>query len=147
MNLVLVSRTKEKLETCAKDLKAKNPDIEVKIVVADFSQPEGLYERIKQELKTTEVGILINNVGMSYPHAEYMHLLTDDQIDNLIQLNVISTTEMTRIVLPEMVDRKKGCIINVSSAAGLIPIGDPLYAVYSGACLMIRSLVLPNVLR
>ena len=78
------------------------------------------------------MGILINNVGMSYPHAEYMHLLSDEQIDNLIQLNVISTTEMTRIVVPQMVDRKKGCIINVSSAAGLISIGDPLYAVYSG---------------
>lgn len=78
-----------------------------------------------------EVGVLVNNVGASYDHADYLTAISRESVDQLINLNVIATTYMTKLVLPRMQDRKKGAVINISSAAGSLPTGDPLYAVYS----------------
>jgi 17beta-estradiol 17-dehydrogenase / very-long-chain 3-oxoacyl-CoA reductase len=62
------------------------------------------------------VGVLINNVGMSYPFTKYFDELTDAEVGNLIALNVESTTWMTRICLPAMMERRKGAIVNISSS-------------------------------
>lgn len=65
-------------------------------------------------------------MGVSYPSALYFDELDGIDptlIDNLIALNVNAATQMTRIVIPGMVQRKRGAIINISSAAGRIPVG------------------------
>jgi NAD(P)-dependent dehydrogenase (short-subunit alcohol dehydrogenase family) len=48
------------------------------------------------QVDALEVGILVNNVGMSYPHAEYFDKIPDDLIDSLIQLNIVSTNKARR---------------------------------------------------
>jgi len=45
------------------------------------------------------VGILVNNVGMSYPHAEYFDKIPDELVDSLIQLNIVSTNKARRLML------------------------------------------------
>jgi len=100
-------------------------------VIANLAEPKS-YAHVASEVAGLEVGILVNNVGASYDYAEYLTDISDDKIDQLIQLNVIATTKMTRAILPGMIERKRGAIVNISSAAGSLPIGDPLYAVYSG---------------
>jgi len=60
----------------------------------------------------------------------YFHELTHAEVDQLVQLNVHSTTWMTHLVLPAMLERKRGAIVNVSSMAGHGPC--PLLAMYSG---------------
>jgi 17beta-estradiol 17-dehydrogenase / very-long-chain 3-oxoacyl-CoA reductase len=67
---------------------------------------------------------------MAYDHAEYFHLLEAQKIQQLIRINVTGTTYMTHLVLPGMVERRRGAIINVSSASSLV--SEPLYAVYTG---------------
>jgi len=49
----------------------------------------------------------------------------------MINTNLVSMVEMTALVLPGMLERRKGGIINISSAAGLAPTGSPLLALYS----------------
>jgi len=131
MNVALLSRSQDKLDETAKALREKYPKVEFRTIQADFSLGKELYPRLAEELKGMEIGVLINNVGKSYDHAEFLHLLSDKDVDDIINLNVLSTTHMTRLVLPQMIERKKGAIINVASAAGVIPVGDPLYTVYS----------------
>lgn len=83
-------------------------------------------------LEGLEVGILINNVGISYPGALFFHELeahVPTLPRDMVHLNVDSVTQMTALVLPGMVARKRGAIVNIASAAGRIPIGNPLYAV------------------
>ena len=46
-----------------------------------------VYNRIKSELANMDIGVLINNVGCSYEHAEYMHELDEARIEQLIQVS------------------------------------------------------------
>lgn len=91
---------------------------------------EELMTSVRDALKDMEIGVLINNVGMSYDFCKYFHELTDDQVTDLISLNVQSTTWMTRYVLPGMNARKGGYIVNMASAAGVTT--APLLAQYGG---------------
>lgn len=77
------------------------------------------------------VGVLVNNVGVSYRYTMYFNELDDSSVEDLMSLNVNSTTWMTRIVLPGMISQKKGAIVNISSAAGVTT--SPLLAQYSAA--------------
>lgn len=132
MNIVCVSRTQEKLDQCVAELK-KDFKVEAVSIQADFSSEnsDALYSSIADKLKGVEVGVLINNVGMSYDHAQYFDKLPQDKIDALIRMNVVSVTRMTHIVLPQMLERKKGAIVNIGSAHGTMKVGAPLYSVYS----------------
>ena len=66
-------------------------------------------------LKDLDVGVLVNNVGMSYPFCQFFHELSDESVEQLMSLNIDSTTWMTRIVLPGMLERKRGSIVNIGS--------------------------------
>jgi len=130
LSLVLISRTQAKLEEQAKTLGSKYK-IETKILALDFSAEDlQMFEKVKQLIQGLDIGILINNVGMSYDHAEYFHLLEKERIEKIIRINIFGTTHMTYLVLPGMLDRKRGAIVNVSSASGFV--SEPMYAVYSG---------------
>lgn len=131
-NILLISRTLEKLEETKKELNAKYPKVTVEILDIDFSKyNETSKERITSAVKSKDVGVLINNVGISYPFTRYFHELDDISVEQLITLNVNSTTNMTRIVLPGMLERKRGAIVNIGSAAGVS--NSPLLAQYGAA--------------
>jgi len=128
--LVLISRTQSKLTELAESLESKFK-VQTMTVAVDFSSQSPNYlDPVKTAIKELDVGILVNNVGVAYDHAEYFHLLDKEKIQQIIHVNVTGTTSMTYIVLPGMIERKRGAIINVSSASSLI--SEPLYAVYSG---------------
>lgn len=101
------------------------------MVDVDFTQGPEIYEKIGKQLQGLEIGVLVNNVGMSYANPEYFLALPDaDKMqDNLLSCNIKSVLGMTRIVLPQMVERSRGVIINISSMAAKIP--NPLLCVYS----------------
>lgn len=77
--------------------------------------------------------MLVNNVGMSYPYARYFHEVDDKLLADLIQINVEGTTKVTQAVLPNMLKRKRGAIVNIGSGAAIIIPSDPLYSVYAAA--------------
>lgn len=131
-NILLISRTLERLNTTKEAILAKYPKVSVEVLVIDFSKYD---DKSKASITTAvqgkDVGVLINNVGISYPFTRYFHELDDVSVEQLITLNVNSTTNMTRIVLPGMLDRKKGAIVNIGSAAGVS--NSPLLAQYGAA--------------
>ncbi|KAI6652875.1 17-beta-hydroxysteroid dehydrogenase type 12 [Oopsacas minuta] len=127
MSIVLVSRTLSKLEAGAAELRDKY-NVETKVIAADFSKSD-IYDMLTSELAGLEIGVLVNNVGMSYDHPEYFHEISKDVLEGLINVNTLSVAEMTRIVLPRMLECEKGIIINIGSLAGEDPV--PLLAEYS----------------
>ena len=77
LSVVIIARSVEKLAAVAAEIGASTK-AEIKTIVADFSQPSGLYERIEKELQDKtggEIGILVNNVGVSSPGALFLHEL------------------------------------------------------------------------
>jgi len=137
INIVLISRTQAKLDEQAKYLEATFK-IQTKTVAVDFSQQSStIFEPIKTAIQNLEIGILVNNVGGSYDHADYYLELSPEKINSLIRLNIYSVTEMTYLVLPQMVARKKGAIINVGSVSSLV--NEPLYAVYTATKAFINN--------
>lgn len=51
------------------------------------------WSEIRNEMDKLDVAILINNVGCSYDHYEYLHSITDETVDNLIEINIRATTQ------------------------------------------------------
>jgi len=118
-------------------------NVQTKTIEADFSATTAaLFKKIETELSELDIAILVsvimpfnsllfesislpqvNNVGASYPHAQFLDKLDDSLVDQLININVVTLTKLTKLVLPKMVEKKKGIIVNVGSAAGLVPIG------------------------
>ena len=134
LNLVLVGRNVDKLDDISREIRSKYAKIETKTVVVDFSGDlsEGV-KKIGEAIEALDVGILINNVGVSYPYARYFHEVDDELLKNLIKVNVEGTTKVTQVVLPGMIGRKRGAIINIGSGAATVIPSDPLYAVYAAS--------------
>ena len=132
LNLVLVGRNPEKLNDVSDSIQAKYGKTQIKNVVVDFSGDlsEGI-KRISEVIEGLDVGVLVNNVGVSYPYARFFHEVDEELLKNLIQINVVGTTKVTQAVLPGMLKRKRGAIVNIGSGAAIVIPSDPLYAVYA----------------
>ena len=132
LNIVLVSRTESKLKDVEKELREKYTNTEVMYVAADMGNitPE-VREKLEKVVNTVDLGVLVNNVGVSYNYPMYYHELSDAAVKSLVDLNVHATNTMTRIALPKMVENKRGAIVNISSAAG--DFTNPLLSGYNGA--------------
>ena len=132
LNLVLVGRNPEKLNDVSDSIQAKYGKTQIKNVVVDFSGDlsEGI-KRISEAIEGLDVGVLVNNVGVSYPYARFFHEVDEELLKNLIQINVVGTTKVTQAVLPGMLKRKRGAIVNIGSGAAIVIPSDPLYAVYA----------------
>lgn len=122
MNVMLISRSEEKLRSVMNEIKEKT-DVELRYVVFDFSSNREEYSKIDNELENVEIGVLVNNVGVSYRMPNYFPEMSRDEHSNIVNVNSLSMVMMTHIVLPRMVARNKGVILNVSSASALVPSG------------------------
>lgn len=94
INVVLVSRTQAKLDTAASEIEAKFK-VKTKTLAVDFGKADaGTWAMLKAELAPLQVGVLVNNVGVSYPHAEYYEAIDDQLIDDLVNINIQATNKV-----------------------------------------------------
>jgi 17beta-estradiol 17-dehydrogenase / very-long-chain 3-oxoacyl-CoA reductase len=127
MNVVLISRTKAKLDAVAAEIR-EDSKVEVEVVAADLGESSS-FAAVEEALKDKDVGVLVNNVGISYDYPDELLNIEDKRIDQLISLNVTALTKMSKIVLGGMKERKRGAIVNISSISGSMPMS--LLSVYS----------------
>ena len=115
VNLVLAARSAAELEGLAAELRAQGR----KAIAApvDMVQPEGQMALLTAaERAFRAVDILVNNAGQEMYGA--YHELDLDAIDHLMRLNLVAPMQLTRRVLPGMLARRWGHIVNLSSLAG-----------------------------
>jgi 3-oxoacyl-[acyl-carrier protein] reductase len=110
-------------------------------VPVDLGEPEAPAELIgRAEAEVGPVDVLVNNVGDSY--LAKFDALSEQQWEDMWQLNVMSFVRAIQAVLPGMRERKAGVIVNVSSTAGKRPsTGMPNYSVTKAAVLSLSRLV------
>jgi short-subunit dehydrogenase len=125
-NLVLTARNTAALDKLAGELRSRH-GIKVEIITADLASPEGpekIFSAVKGRGITVDV--LVNNAGFGL-HGSFAELPLKQQLQ-IITVNVSALVELTRLFLPEMIQRKAGGILNVGSVAGFLP--GPHMAVY-----------------
>lgn len=132
LNLILVSRNSKKLETVKNEIMTKHPHIHIKTITIDFSGDltEGLRE-IEVLARELDLGILINNVGITYPKAMFFHEVKEEMWMKIVSVNIESTTRITKAVLGGMIVRKKGAIVNIGSGAAVVVPSHPLFTIYA----------------
>ncbi|KAL0848812.1 hypothetical protein ABMA28_013237 [Loxostege sticticalis] len=138
-NLVLISRNLDKLRAVASEIE-KQHSVKTKIVVADFSKGAEVYAHIEEELKDIPLGILVNNVGINYDYPMTVCEVPTSKAWDLINVNIGAVTLMTKLVLPRMVAKGRGAVVNVSSGSELQPL--PLMTIYAATKAYVRSLTL-----
>ena len=134
--LVLVARSKDKLTALAAELNAAH-DTDALVIVEDLSRP-GCAAAIAAELEErgVEVDILVNNAGVL--DIGSFAATPSETYDNMVALNVAAPTSLTSLLLPPMIERKFGRILNVASLAAFQPI--PSMAVYAATKAYVLSL-------
>ncbi|MGZ8274407.1 MAG: SDR family NAD(P)-dependent oxidoreductase [Burkholderiaceae bacterium] len=134
--LVLVARTKEKLQALAAVLSAEHR-ITVSVEPADLTQPDaprGLASALKR--KRIDVDVLVNSAGVL--HQGQFAAMPAERHRELIDLNVTALTAMLSCFLPGMIARGRGRVLNVASIAAFQPI--PMLATYAATKAFVLSL-------
>lgn len=131
--LLLIARNDQKLKDVTRELETAAPHaLTVSRLVVDFAteSSEEIYKKISGAVEGLSVGVLINNVGISYPHAMYYDEVPLSLVNELVDVNVRATLVVTRAVFPGMKARKQGMIVCVGSSSSQLP-SDPLYSAYA----------------
>lgn len=97
-------------------------------VVVDLRDTDSLY----RELEGLDAEILVNNAGLGRGF-DTLAKVSREEIDEVIGTNVVAALHVVRAVLPGMIDRKSGHVVNVGSIAGLYPLFSALYGASKGA--------------
>ena len=125
--LTLVARRKDKLAALARELDAEY-HVDVKVIVQDLARPTApaAVVRATQD-EGGAIGILVNNAGV-IDVGPFVGAPVDKLV-GMVNLNVRALTELTGLLLPAMVERKFGRILNVASLAAFQPVpGMAAYA-------------------
>lgn len=134
-NLILTARSADKLQSLAQ-LLAKEEGAEVIVIPADLTDckaPRRIYEEVKQ--KKIPLHGLVNNAGFGV-RGKFVEAELDRYLA-MIDLNVRALIELTHLFLSQMIERKQGFIINLSSTASFHPL--PYSSVYAATKSFVTS--------
>jgi short-subunit dehydrogenase len=134
--LVLVARREQRLNELRDELRNCNARLNVHARIVDLCDRTHIDELMRWlEQNKIDIDFLINNAGL----GDYGSVATSDleRADRIIQVNVTALTLLTRRLLPQMIAKGHGSVLNVSSSAGFLPI--PGMAVYAATKAYVNS--------
>lgn len=125
-DLVLVARNKQKLNALEEELRKKYP-VATNGIIKDLSEPSSpqeIFEEIQQ--RDIAIDVLVNNAGFNVYGSLHKTELLEQQ--KLIQVNLITPTHLTRLLLPSMLKRRRGKIMFIGSTGSFVPAAyDAIY--------------------
>jgi uncharacterized protein len=134
--LILLARKRHALQELADELRQKHKT-QSEVITADLAEPAAptrLFEHL--QANGTRVDVLINNAGFG-AQGHFVELPLERQLE-MIQVNISSLTHLTRLMLPGMIERRRGGVLNVASTASFQP--GPGMAVYYASKAFVLSL-------
>lgn len=128
-NLVLVGRSEDKLDRLADVFKSNYGTQQVTVITKDLSEEDAaqdVYDQVKAQGIT--VNILVNDAGVS-TYGKFATETDWEREKQIVHLNVLAATHMTKLFLKDMVERNEGRILQLASLVSITPF--PLMAVYA----------------
>jgi len=135
-DLILTARTEAALEELAAELRTAHGG-RIEVIASDLGSPDGARQLVREiSARGLQVGELVNNAGSGTMGG----FVEQDPggMEQMVQLNVTSLTLLSRLLLPGMLERGTGRIMNVASLAGFGP--GPTMAVYHATKAFVLSL-------
>jgi uncharacterized protein len=134
--LVLVARRTDRLEELRRELRAARPNLRVEIRTTDLAKAEEVRHLIDwAESEKFLIDLLINNAGLGDLGA--FATADPEKLDQMMLVNMVGLTRLTRGLLPAMIVRGSGAILNVSSSAGFLPLAN--FTVYAATKAYVTS--------
>lgn len=131
LNVVLIARSKNKMDALASEISAKH-GIKTQVIVFDFSVADATaYAEVSDTLTSFSPIVLVNNVGVNVEMPTDFADMNIDEVDTIIKVNISSVNKMTAMLMPWMIAAGKGVVINMSSGGGVVS-PAPMLAVYAG---------------
>ncbi|KAM9339114.1 inactive hydroxysteroid dehydrogenase-like protein 1 [Symphorus nematophorus] len=136
---------------------AQSYGVETVVILADFSLDQAASKPIKEAMRGKDIGFLVNCVDESLASPQSLIEMPEQHLLDLVNKNVAVATLMTRLVLPGMVERSRGAVVNISSGACCRPLpgrvtltastgyldhfSRALHLEYSGRGIFVQSLI------
>src|SRR5256884_6976806 len=127
-SMILIARREEQLLELNHELQQQHENLRVHIRKVDLSNLAQLKELMESlDREQVEIDLLVNNAGLG--DAGLFATIDPTRNEQMLLVNVVALTSLTRHLLPHMIAKRHGGILNVSSSAGFLPIpGDGVYA-------------------
>ena len=127
-SMILIARREEQLLELNHELQQQHENLRVHIRKVDLSNLAQLKELMESlDREQVEIDLLVNNAGLG--DAGLFATSDPTRNEQMLLVNVVALTSLTRHLLPHMIAKRHGGILNVSSSAGFLPIpGDGVYA-------------------
>ncbi|CAG8470307.1 6268_t:CDS:2 [Paraglomus brasilianum] len=130
-NILLISRTRSKLESLASEIEGKY-GVQTQIYAMDFTKGDLQdYENLKEVINQLDIGVLINNVATNHEIPTPFIMESEELINNIVEVNIAGTLRITKMIVNVMAAKNRGLILNIGSFAGYVP--SPYLSVYSGS--------------
>lgn len=128
--MILLARSQDKLRQVAQQVESNGAKSH--IIQFDFaSASDEDWKNLEKELASFTIAVLVNNVGVNVSLPTSFLEMEQEKIHQIVQVNIVATQKITRIVVPKMVERKKGVVLFLSSGGGVLS-PAPYLSVYSG---------------
>lgn len=137
LNICLLARSKSKLEAAAAAI-ASEHSVQTRCIALDLEEAgatstgNAVWEEAKVAVGDLDVGVLVNNAATSHDPG-HLHELDSTAIDRIIAVNNSSVVKLTYLVLPGMVSRGRGAIVNVSTSFTTAIPAAPFLALYTAS--------------
>ncbi|CAI0425788.1 unnamed protein product, partial [Linum tenue] len=132
LNLVLVGRSPSKLRATTDEIMIRSPHVEIRTVVLDLARSRGeeILGAIRNGIEGLDVGILVNNAGVGFPLPMFFHEMDAELVEWSLRVNVDAATWVAKAVVPAMLRKGRGAVVNVGSGSSVVVPSYPLMMVY-----------------
>ncbi|KAI8813770.1 hypothetical protein BJ742DRAFT_379106 [Cladochytrium replicatum] len=123
-NVVLIARTTSKLQQVANEITLQtDSQVETRVIPFDFANAsEHDFTLLGERLSSLgDIGVLVNNVAMGHDYPKPFMEETSERIEDIVAVNCLAQLRITRLILPNMLSRKNGLVLNIGSFTGAFP--------------------------
>ena len=121
INIIFITQDHNSVRDTAASL-SQSYGVETVVVPADLSLDQAASKPVKEAIRGKDIGFLVNCVDESLASPQSLIEMPEQSLLDLVNKNVAVATLMARLVLPGMVERSRGAVVNISSGACCRPL-------------------------